>query len=75
MAQGKAGKFNQGRNAGTARCGECGNLRQKANMARDNGPLAICNDCYDKAGDANSVADGQMTEAAFVALYDEPSGY
>lgn len=75
MAQGKAGRFDRGRNAGTSVCSVCGRVRQKANMERDGGPDAICRDCWDEAGDANAVSDGYMTEADFVARYGHPSGY
>lgn len=75
MAHVKTGKFTKGGNPGTAKCIECGQTRQRANGQTPDGVHFVCNPCYDKAGDANAVADGQLTEADFVARYDEPSGY
>ena len=64
----RAGKFNRGSNAGTATCGTCGRIRQKANMERVGG-MPICNDCWDMAGDENAVQDGYMTAAEFEARW------
>jgi hypothetical protein len=69
-----AGTFDRKNNNGTARCVECGTLRQKANGEYAGGTFH-CNPCYERAGDENSVADGWMTEADFVAKYGQPSGY
>lgn len=76
-----AGTFNRGSNAGTARCRECGELRQRANI---DGSTGLCSGtrkdgktpgCYDKAGDNNSVADGWLTPAEYHETYGEHSDY
>ena len=69
MTNDKAGTFRRGTNAGTAKCAECGRTRQRANMANE----LTCVDCYERAGDDNAVADGQMTVAAYHERYGEHS--
>ena len=64
-----AGKFKVGTNPGTDTCGLCGERRQVANMARSGGADAICNRCYDRAGDENAVSDGDMTCEVFAGRY------
>jgi len=72
----QTGKFNKGRNAGTATCEACGAVHQKANMGtmvtRTTG---VCKPCFDKAGDDNAVSDGQMTCPEFYARWGEHSEY
>lgn len=72
------GKFNRGRNNGTARCIDCGKLVQRANIANvteANGRDGMCNSCFDKAGTQNMVADGIITCVEFQAIYGEHSDY
>lgn len=69
------GKFNKGKNNGTAVCDECGTRRQKANGQDLGGGSFICDPCFDKAGDQNAVSDGHMTCDQFQAQYGEHSEY
>ena len=68
------GKFNLGRNNGTAVCVECGRRRHKDNGEQADGGFH-CVDCWTKAGDQNMVADGQMSCREFMARYGEHSEY
>ena len=72
----KPGTFNRGRNNGTFTCDQCGTRRQRANLGHDGGPGSVlCVDCWERAGDENMVADGNMTCAAFLARYGAHSDY
>ena len=63
------GKFTAGHNPGTGTCVVCRRTRQMANIATDTGEGLICVDCFDKAGDENAVADGDLTTADFHKRY------
>lgn len=67
------GKFNRGRNNGTAKCIDCGKLVQRGNIAcitEANGRDGMCEKCFEKAGQQNCVSDGIITCVQFQAMYN-----
>lgn len=64
-----AGTFKPGINAGVAKCTVCGKTRQRANISVENGISTVCTTCYDKAGDENAVADGDLSTVDFHSRY------
>lgn len=57
-----ANRFKRG--SGCYTCVDCGK-RTRATGRGDNEHVKLCEDCYDRAGDENSVADGLLSVEAF----------
>lgn len=71
MATTKITKFERGTNRGTQVCIGCGKRTWASRI--QNGTL--CDPCFDRAGAENSVADGNMTCAEFLAEFGQHSEY
>jgi len=55
-------RFQKG--SGCYACTVCGKQTRSTGRG-DNENVRMCTGCYDKAGDENAVADGQMTQEQF----------
>jgi hypothetical protein len=65
-------KFAAGTNRGTKVCGDCGKRTWESRIEPSSG---LCVECYNRAGDENSVADGYLSCATFVERYGQHSEY
>lgn len=61
------------RGTGCFNCEVCGKKTRATGVVAIGGKL--CVSCWDKAGDENAVADGQMSETEFFNTYGEHSPY
>ena len=53
----------------------CCKKKTRSTGRGDNENVGLCADCYDKAGDDNAVADGQMSEEEFQEIWHQPSSW